>query len=127
MFQSTRVKYGVITGIVALVIVLPVLLVVNYYTTPGKYDDFAQCLKDKGAMFYGAFWCPHCQTQKLTFGKSAKKLPYTECSTPDGRGQLQVCKDNGVTGYPTWKFADGTELSGEQSFETLAEKTQCEL
>jgi len=27
---------------------------------PGKYDALATCLKDKGAVFYGAFWCSHC-------------------------------------------------------------------
>lgn len=47
---------------------------------PGKYDQFAQCLEEKGAVFYGAFWCPHCQAQKALFGKSAKKLPYVECA-----------------------------------------------
>jgi hypothetical protein len=26
-------------------------------------DDFAKCIKDSGAMFYGAFWCPHCQVR----------------------------------------------------------------
>ena len=41
----------------------------------GKYDEFAQCLKDKGATFYGAFWCPHCQAQKKLFGTSVKFLP----------------------------------------------------
>src|SRR3989338_5665230 len=41
---------------------------------PGKYDDFTKCLKDKGAIFYGAFWCPHCQKQKSLFGKSKKYL-----------------------------------------------------
>ncbi len=26
---------------------------------PGALDTFATCLEDKGAIFYGAFWCPH--------------------------------------------------------------------
>ena len=60
----------------------------------GKYDTFAQCLKDQGATFYGAFWCPHCKDTKALFGSSVNLLPYVECSTPDGNGQLQVCKDN---------------------------------
>ena len=51
---------------------------------PAKYDEFAQCLKDSGITFYGAFWCPHCQAQKKLFGRSAKLLPYVECSTTDG-------------------------------------------
>ncbi len=95
--------------------------------TPGKLDGFAQCLKDKGALFYGAYWCPHCQAQKRLFGKSVKKLPYVECSTPDGQGQLQVCKDNKIDGYPTWIFADGTRQSGEVSLDDLAAKSSCEL
>ncbi|MEK7194844.1 MAG: thioredoxin domain-containing protein [Patescibacteria group bacterium] len=94
---------------------------------PGKYDAFAQCLTDKGAVFYGAFWCPHCQNQKKMFGKSEKLLNYVECSTTDGRGQLQVCKDKNVTGYPTWEFADASRLSGEIPLENLAEKTGCVL
>lgn len=92
---------------------------------PGKLDTFAQCITDSGAKFYGAYWCPHCQAQKNAFGKSAKLLPYIECSTPDGKGQLDVCKQAGVTGYPTWIFADGTQASGEVPLKNLAEKTNC--
>lgn len=90
------------------------------------YDGFAQCLTDAGAKFYGAYWCPHCQNQKKAFQNSSK-LPYVECSTPNGQGQLQVCTDAGITGYPTWVFADGTRLDGERELQELAEKTNCEL
>mgnify|MGYP001619355939 FL=1 len=93
----------------------------------GKLDTFATCIKDSGALFYGAFWCPHCQNQKAMFGSSAKLLPYVECSTPDGNGQLPECRDAGVTGYPTWKFPDGTIKTGEVSLETLSELTQCKI
>jgi thiol-disulfide isomerase/thioredoxin len=94
---------------------------------PGKLDTFAQCLSDKGAKFYGAFWCPHCQEQKKDFGKSAKLLPYIECSAPNGKDQLQVCTDAGVTGYPTWMFADGSKETGRVALAKLAEKTGCTL
>lgn len=93
----------------------------------GKYDELALCLKDKGALFYGAFWCPHCRNQKAMFGDSADKLPYVECSTPDQKSQLPVCIDKKVTGYPTWEFADGSRLDGEVPLETLAAKTGCPL
>ena len=87
---------------------------------------FAQCLADKGVKFYGAFWCPHCQAQKKLFGSQAvKKLPYIECSTPDGKSQTQECKDAGITGYPTWKFTDGSVQTGELTFTQLADKTGC--
>lgn len=94
---------------------------------PGKYDTFAQCLTDSGAKFYGAFWCPHCQSQKALFGKSDDLIPYIECSTADGRGQNQVCKDAGITGYPTWIFADGTVKGGSLSLNELADQTGCVL
>lgn len=96
-------------------------------TGPGKYDEFATCLKDKGAVFYGAFWCPHCQATKKLFGSSQKLLPYVECSTPDGNGQTQACIDKGVNSYPTWEFADLSRLTGEIPLEQLAEKTSCVL
>ncbi len=94
---------------------------------PGVYDEFAQCLTDKEAVFYGTFWCSYCQLQKKMFGSSQKLLPYIECSTLDGNNQLQICKDNNIESYPTWEFADGSRLSGKISFEKLAEKTGCVL
>lgn len=96
-------------------------------TGPGKYDEFAMCLKDNGAMFYGAYWCPHCQAQKKMFGSSAKLLPYTECSTVDGNAQTQICIDKEIKSYPTWEFADSTRLTGEISLLELAQKTNCPL
>lgn len=94
---------------------------------PGNLDGFAQCLKDKGAVFYGAFWCPHCQNTKKLFGASAKLLPYVECSAPDGKSQLQACVEKKIEQYPTWEFADGGRLTGERTLQELADKTGCEL
>jgi len=76
----------------------------------GKFDQFAQALKEKGVTFYGAFWCAHCQAQKEEFGTSKKYLPYVECSTPDSK-QKQICIDNKIEGYPTWGFRDGIKLT----------------
>lgn len=90
------------------------------------YDTFAQCLTDAGAKFYGAYWCPHCQAQKKLFENSTK-LPYIECSTPNGQAQTPVCIDAKITGYPTWDFADGSRAEGEQTLEQLSEKTNCPI
>lgn len=100
--------------------------------TPGrvkvsKYDGFATCLKDSGATFYGAFWCPHCVAQKKLFGTAEKFLPYVECSTPDGSGQLRVCEDVGIKSYPTWVFKNGVTKSGELTLEELSKETACVL
>ncbi len=120
-------KEKIILISVIVVVVLTVGAVIYQKNAPGKYDDFALCLKDKKVTFFGAFWCPHCQAQKRLFGNSEKKLPYVECSTPDGKGQTQICKDENIKSYPTWRFADGSEETGEVPLEKLAEKSGCVL
>lgn len=120
-------KTAIILVVSIIAIVGASILLVKNSNTPGKYDQFASCIKEKGAEFYGAFWCPHCRNQKKTFGKSAKLLPYVECSTPDGNNQLEVCTKKGVESYPTWFFADGSKENGELTLEKLAEKTSCQL
>ena len=99
--MRTKTKF-----IIFIVVVIVVVGGVGLYfglkpQAPSKYDQFAQTLKEKGAVFYGAFWCTHCQAEKKLFGSSAKLLPYVECSTPDGQGQLPVCQDKKIEGYPT--------------------------
>ncbi len=120
-------KNFLILGIVGVVIIAGIYFLIKANGGTGKLDTFAQCLKDRGAVFYGAFWCPHCQNQKAMFGKSVKFLPYIECSTPDGRGQFAICQEKKIKGYPTWEFADGSRESGEVSLEKLAQKTGCQL
>lgn len=114
---------GVIVIFVALIVGMKFLK----ENAPSPLDGFAQCLTDKKVTFYGAFWCPHCQAQKALFGRSAKLLPYQECSTPDQQGQLQICKDKGIQSYPVWEFEDGSRLDGEQTLQSLADKTGCSL
>jgi hypothetical protein len=93
----------------------------------GAYTELAQCIKDSGAKFYGAFWCPHCQDQKGMFGDAADLLPYIECSAPNGRDQLEVCAQAGIKGYPTWEFADGKRTSGTITLQSLAALTNCSV
>ena len=95
--------------------------------TAVNLDNFAKCISDSGAKFYGAFWCSHCQAQKKEFGSAEKYLPYVECSTKDAKSQTQICKDKKVEAYPTWIFSDGTKKIGEMSLADLATKTQCKL
>jgi len=60
-------------------------------------------LRDSGARFYGAYWCPTCQKQKALFEASVERLPYVEC-TPDGRNGVRNfdCVSNDIKDYPTW-------------------------
>lgn len=112
-------------------IVVAIIAFVSFLTiqdnAPGELDDFARCIEEKGATFYGAFWCPHCADQKAAFGNSERLLPYVECSTPDQNGVTIACQQAGINSYPTWEFADGSRETGELSLSFLAEKTGCEL
>lgn len=114
-------------GIITLLVLGGIFWSATKTSGPGPLDTFAQCLGEKDVIFYGAFWCPHCQNQKKIFGNSAKLLPYVECSTPNGQGQTEQCKDAGIVSYPTWQFADGTRESKELSLTELSLKSSCPL
>jgi thiol-disulfide isomerase/thioredoxin len=92
-----------------------------------NYDDFAQCLSDKGATLYGASWCPHCQQQREMFGASQKYLNYVECSSQDGNPETAACENRNINSYPTWELADGTRLVGTQSLTKLSEASGCSI
>ncbi len=117
-----------LAGFIGIFIILPFGYHFYSLSTPGELDGFTQCLADKQVKFYGAFWCPHCQAQKKIFGKSAKLLPYIECSNSDGKTQTQICIDQKITSYPTWEFPGEPEKQpGELTLAQLAEKTGCVL
>jgi|GEM_PF-736746 len=88
-------------------------------------DAFAKCLTSKNAIFYGAYWCPHCNDQKQLFGDSMQYINYVECAV-EGQPQVQTkaCTDAGISGYPTW-IVDGKAYPGAQTFESLAKMTGC--
>jgi hypothetical protein len=121
--KSRLVWYGI--GILGIITIIALL--VTSSNKPANLDSFAKCLTASGAKFYGAYWCSHCQAQKLEFGKSVEFMPYVECSTPDGKGQLPVCAQQNITSYPTWVFPDGSRESGKIPLTELAYKTNCVL
>jgi len=94
---------------------------------PGLYDDFAQCLTDSGAKMYGAYWCPHCDDQKNTFGKSFNHVDYIECDPRGDNANPAACEAAGIQGYPTWIFSDGERASGSLPLRELAFRTGCVL
>lgn len=74
-------------------------------------------LRRRGALFYGAWWCPACFKQKNLFGREAgNALPYVECDKTDaGR---QRCQAAGIRAYPTWEL-EGRRLEGVRSLQEL--------
>ena len=58
----------------------------SYYSIQSSkpLKEFAVCLEQKGAKFYGAYWCPHCLEQKALFKGAKSSLPYVECALDAG-------------------------------------------
>jgi hypothetical protein len=83
-------------------------------------DSFAQCLSGAGVKMFGTATCSHCIKQKALFGESFKYINYTDCIVSP-----TMCAN--VASIPTWLFADGSTLLGEQKLETLANKANCAL
>lgn len=121
-------KLSTTTSIILLAIVAVIGLVglaVWQNIKPSPYVAFAQCLSDKGATVYEAWWCPHCQDQKAMFGSAAKYLNTVECGTARGQISKELCPD--VRATPTWTDAEGNSYEGARSLENLGELYGCEL
>jgi hypothetical protein len=83
-----------------------------------RQQALANHLKARGAIFFGAWWCPACTQQKALFGKQAgARLPYVECT--DAKGS-QICSAAGVRAFPTWDMPGKPRLVGVQTVEELA-------
>lgn len=85
-------------------------------------DAFAQCLAQKGATMYGAYWCSVCKEEKKAFDNSFRFVSYVECTA-----EPQKCLDAGIKGYPTWIFPDGRKFEGKQGIEKLSQESGCPL
>jgi uncharacterized membrane protein/glutaredoxin len=94
-------------------------------TTSGEAEiALAKHLTQVGAVFYGAFWCPHCHDQKQLFGREAAQyITYVECSTPDRQARTAACQQKQIQGYPTWEI-NGQRTTGTKSLEELARITR---
>ncbi len=117
-------KKAIIITIIILVLLIAGIIVIYPRNpgTPGKLDEFAKCLRDKGATMYGAYWCSHCQNEKKAFGDSFRFIPYVECTQ-----ETQRCIAADINGYPTWTFPDGRKFEGEQGIQRLSQESGCLL
>ena len=126
--MNTKAVAGIIIATIA-ILGIAVYFAAPVSSGPTKdYSAFAQCVKDSGATFYGAFWCPHCQEQKAMFNAAAlENLPYVECSTPDGNAQTPACIAAKIESYPTWVFKGMATSTGVLSLSAIASSTGCTL
>ena len=83
----------------------------------GAQVSLARRLRERGVLFYGAWWCPACFRQKNLFGQEAgNQLPYIECEKTDA--DRQRCERVGIKAYPTWVLGQ-RRMEGVLSLEAL--------
>lgn len=81
----------------------------------------ARHLKAIGAQQFGAYWCPHCYTQKELFGIEAfAEIDYVECDAEGVNPKTEFCRATGIHSYPTWKI-NGELYEGIRELEELAD------
>ena len=107
--------YLIVFGIIALIVLAVGIYAYSYFAMPGKYDNFAKCLSEKGAVMYGATWCKYTQAQRAMFGKSFRYINYKDFT-----------KGPNIEVTPTW-IIDGKSYERTQSFEDLAHFSGCEV
>jgi len=83
--------------------------------------EFATCITESGAVFYGTDWCSHCQDQKGLFGEHFEKVKFVNCDE-----SRELCTLAGIEAYPTW-IIEGEKHLGTKSLVNLGILTECEL
>jgi len=120
-----RLRYIMIA--IVIVVAFAAAYYFGWHRRTSRLDAFAKCLTAKQAKMYGAFWCPHCEEQKEKFGSSFQYAPYIECGIKGSKAIEPVCTQAGIKRFPTWVFADGSRVEGENELEFLGEQTGCSL
>jgi len=119
---------GILLVVIAILGAIYVFFTPPTHSTP-EAQTLAACLAGKGAVMYGAAWCPHCQNEKHAFGVEAFALiPYVECPVERAR-----CVSIGIHLFPTWIFGNPStnsgqvaiRLEGEQGLAKLAAQSGC--
>lgn len=119
-FVKYKTPLLILGGLILIIIIVRASGKSESSKSDGSPESLAKCLKDSGAKYYGSKNCGYCKKQNAMFGGAAKDLPYIECTE-----NQKACQDAGVTGYPTWVFADGKKQSGAIPLETLKQLSGC--
>lgn len=85
------------------------------YQQPYILDEFAQCLKEKGAIMYDKSSCQYSLAQKKMFGNSVRHLDIMDFS-----------KNPNVETTPTW-LINGNYYKNVQTFDRLSSLTGCKV
>lgn len=131
--KETLKNRGSKAWIIGVVVLIGIVIVLVFAAKSGEdydgaeVDAFAKCITERGAVMYGAFWCPHCADVKKMFGESFRYVNYVECDPRGENEQSLLCIEKGIENYATFEFNDdpSSRLVGEPTFEDLAAATGC--
>ena len=118
-----KIKKNHLKLLFILIILISSLL---YFAT--KEDPYktsvAQCLTEKNAEMYGAFWCGACAKQKEVFGNSFKHINNVECDPRGNNANPEKCQMNNIEAYPTW-IINGEKIVGVKTIDELSILSEC--
>ncbi|MDO8660805.1 MAG: hypothetical protein Q7K43_02865 [Candidatus Woesearchaeota archaeon] len=120
--NSAKSRKWIIAGVIGLILVIGISAF-SYMSiaTPGRFDSFAKCLKEKGVVMYGNDFCSYTQKQLSWFEKSRKELNYVRCAD-----NKQLCDSKSVRTTPTWEI-NGAMYPEVQTFERLSTLSGCAI
>ena len=136
MSEKKKKVLGVTTQGWIQIIVIAIAVIFAFFLTLGAgYGDgigttyngqtstaeFATCITESGAVFYGTDWCSHCNNQKQLFGEHFEKVKFVNCDE-----SRDLCVLAGIEAYPTW-IIDGEHHLGTKSLGNLGILTGCEV
>lgn len=94
----------------------------GYTIGSARFDNFAKCLTEKGAVLYTSdSGCETCTQQKAIFKSSYQYLQVVNC-----RSESEKCNQLDIKYGPVW-IIDGRKYFGLHGVPRLAEITGCEI
>ncbi|MEK6872455.1 MAG: hypothetical protein AABW90_00400 [Nanoarchaeota archaeon] len=119
--KKINIRKYIIISLILLIIIFFGGTIYSQTKKPGSYDEFAQCLTEKGVKVYGNDFCQYTTKQFNYFGKSKQYLNYIKCSE-----NKELCDSKDITTTPTWEI--NNELYSQvQTFERLEAITGCKI
>ncbi len=121
MEKAKHAAYAIVLLLIAGITLISYLVYLEGQK-PGDFDQFAECLSDKGLLMAGTDWCSACKNQKDLFGTSFRLINYKNCDL-----EKTWCSQNNVEAYPTWVGTTGMRFTGVKSFQQLSQISGCSL
>lgn len=92
----------------------------GYSIGADRFDGFAKCLTEKGAVLYTSeTGCETCTQQKALFKSSYQFLTVVDCGK-----ESEKCSELGIKYGPVWDI-DGRKYYGLKGVPSLADITEC--